>query len=231
MHFLIWLFKLLWFLSLFCYRPPPPTAEPSFGDYSEEYDYNHPPTKLHTPGPPRLSPPLCDYDFCQHLQVPCSELRRASGCLCPGVSGPGVAPEPPSLRAIHTTETGASAHWCAPLSTVESYQLRYRPAGGDFVSGPALNSTFRLTAVTGLSPGQEYLFCIVASNWAGSSPTDDGGREHGPCRVGRTPSRQMPYAYVAAGLAAALVLLVVSALAWHFLCRRKKRFPRGARGE
>ncbi|XP_063001744.1 LRRN4 C-terminal-like protein [Elgaria multicarinata webbii] len=205
---------------------PPTTAHP-FQDYPDDYDYDNT-VKPQTPRPAR--PPLrpCAYNHCQHLQVPCVELSYATGCSCPGVTGPNVAPEPPRLENVLVSETGASLHWCAPSSTVQEYRLQYRPVDGAFASGPALNNTFRLTAVSGLSPNREYLFCIVASNQAGASRTDDGEKEHGPCRIVRTPARQMPYAYVAAGLASALVLVVVSALSWHFFCRRKKRVPRGS---
>lgn len=207
--------------------PPSHLATPD--GYAEEYydEEDHLLTaQPRTPGLPL--PPLCGYNHCQHLQVPCAEMSRAQGCLCPGISGPHVPPEAPRLQAVHMSETGASLHWCAPSSTVLEYRLRYRSMDGDFLSGPAMNSTFRLAAVSGLVPGQEYLFCIVASNRAGSSPTDEGFGEHGPCRLGRTPARQMPYAYIAGGLASSFGVVVVSALVWHFCCHKKKHLHRGS---
>ncbi|KAJ7307615.1 hypothetical protein JRQ81_009664 [Phrynocephalus forsythii] len=194
--------------------------------YNDEENLSTP--KPPTPGLPQPLPPLCDYNHCQHLQVPCAELSRSRGCLCPGISGPGVAPEAPRLQAVHASETGASVHWCAPSSTVLEYHLRYRPVDGAFLSGPAVNSSFRLAAVSGLLPGQEYLFCVVASNRAGSSPTGEGVGENGPCRRVRTPARQTLYVYIAAGLASALSLLVVSILVWHFRCRKAKHLHRGS---
>ncbi|XP_066466492.1 LRRN4 C-terminal-like protein [Tiliqua scincoides] len=189
-----------------------PTPEDYYSDILE----------LQTPEAPKAPSQRCDYNHCRHLQVPCSELHRVSGCLCPGITGPNVVPAPPRLETIHATEAGVSLHWCAPWSTVEEYQLLYQPTSAGFISGPVLNSTSRMAAVSALLPDTEYLFCIVASNQAGSSPTDDGHQERGPCRVVRTPARQMPYVYIAAGLASALVLVVISALVWHFFIRRKK---------
>lgn len=207
--------------------PSPELALPTQDDaLDDDYSYT---LEAQTPEAPPAPPPRCDYNHCRHLQVPCTELRRATGCSCPGITGPNVAPEPPRLETVHATETGVSLHWCAPWSTVEEYRLLYQPANEDRVAGPVLNSTSRMAAISALQPGTEYLFCIVAANQAGSSPTDDGHQEHGPCRLVQTPSRQMPYLYIAAGLAAALVLAVVSALAWHFVSRRRKSLLRGSR--
>ncbi|XP_077776322.1 LRRN4 C-terminal-like protein [Podarcis muralis] len=206
----------------------PAPVKPSL-DYPDDQhyeDYDYPLTaEPQMPGLPQPPHHLCKYNPCQHLQVPCAELSRASGCLCPGVTGPDVPPEPPRLQTVHTSEVGASMRWCAPSSTVQEYRLHYQLVGGDFLTGPALNNTFRLAAVSGLLPDHEYLFCIVASNRAGSSPTDDGTRQHGPCRLIRTPAHQMPYAYIAAGLAATLILVVISALAWHFCVRNRRKHP------
>nr|XP_060614524.1 LRRN4 C-terminal-like protein [Anolis sagrei ordinatus] len=180
------------------------------------------------PSIPYVLPPRCNYSHCHHLQVPCAELSKASRCLCPGITGPLVAPEAPRLQTIHVSEAGASLHWCAPSSTVEAYQLQYQPVGGDMHFGPPLNSTFRMTVVSDLLPSQEYLFCVVAYNLVGSSPTDDGFQERGPCRLVWTPSRQTSYTYVAVGLACTLIVAVISVLAWYFCHRRRKYFHHGS---
>ncbi|XP_063173011.1 LRRN4 C-terminal-like protein [Candoia aspera] len=206
-----------------------PAVSDDYDDYEDYYDNlwtTEPPLR----GSPRPLPPICMYDRCKHLQVPCLELSRLSKCLCPGVTGPDVAPATPRLRAVHVSETRASVHWCAPSSTVQQYHLKYHAAGQGFIWGPPLNSTSRFTVVSELLPGTEYLFCVVASNQAGSSPTDDDGnvQEHGPCRLVRTPLRQMTYIYIAAGLASALILVAVSALLWHFCFRKAKPVQHGS---
>ncbi|XP_054838599.1 LRRN4 C-terminal-like protein [Eublepharis macularius] len=196
-------------------------------DYYDDYFFST--DSQETPHYPQTPPPHCDYHHCHHLQVPCEELRKARGCLCPGITSSKVAPEAPRLQTIHISEAGASLHWCAPSSLVEKYHVIYQVVGEASASSPALNSTFRLTTISGLLPNKQYLFCVVASNKAGHSPTDDGQQEHGPCRQVHTPSHQMSYVYVAAGLAAALVLVVISALVWHFCIRRKKHLLHGSR--
>ncbi|XP_025030621.1 LRRN4 C-terminal-like protein [Python bivittatus] len=197
----------------------------------DDYDYDYYDSLQATDRPPHGSPqplPICAYDRCRHLQVPCFELNRVSPCLCPGVTGPDVAPAAPRLRAVHVSETRASFHWCAPSSTVQEYRLKYQAIGQDFIWGPPLNGSFRFTVASQLVPSTEYLFCVVASNGAGSSPTDDGVQDHGPCRLVRTPAHQMTYIYIAAGLASALILVAVSALLWHFCFRKAKPVQHGS---
>nr|XP_056709440.1 LRRN4 C-terminal-like protein [Euleptes europaea] len=196
-------------------------------DYDDDYLFTTDPPEM--PRSPQMPPPHCDYHHCHHLQVPCAELRKASGCLCPGITRPDVAPEAPHLQTILVSEAGVSLHWCAPSSPVEEYHVMYHAVGEASESGPALNSTFRLSTISGLLPDKQYVVCVVASNRAGHSPTDDGQQEHGPCRLVHTPPRQMPYVYVAAGLAATLILVVISALVWHFCIRRRKHLLHGSR--
>ncbi|XP_077180757.1 LRRN4 C-terminal-like protein [Paroedura picta] len=196
-------------------------------DYYDDYLFTVDP--LETSRSPQPPSPHCDYHLCRHLQVPCAELQKASGCMCPGITSPGEAPETPHLQTLHVSEAGISLHWCAPPSPVEQYHVTYQAVGEASASSPALNSTFRLATVSGLLPDKQYLVCVVASNRAGRSPTDDGQREHGPCRLVHTPPRQIPYVYVAAGLAGALVLVVISALVWHFCMRRRKHLLHGSR--
>ncbi|XP_039337376.1 LRRN4 C-terminal-like protein [Mauremys reevesii] len=192
---------------------------------TDYYDYED----LSTPDTPEMPgsqhPPHqpCDYHHCRHLQTACAELSKDTGCLCPGVTGPDVPPEPPQLGAVHVTESGASLHWCAPSSTVWEYRLMYQADGGHTIAGPIFNSTFRMAVLAGLHPSTSYLVCVMAANQAGASPTDDGSRAHGPCRTIRTLAPQLPYAYVAAGLAAMFGLVVVAALTWHFALRSRRR--------
>ncbi|XP_070622847.1 LRRN4 C-terminal-like protein [Erythrolamprus reginae] len=202
-----------------------PAVSDDYDDYDENYyDTTESPNSV-TPGPPT---PFCAYDRCKHLQVPCAELSRLSKCLCPGVTGPDVTPDPPRLRAVHVSETRASLHWCAPSSTVHTYHLKYGILGEHYISGPALNSTVRVVVLSDLVPGTEYLLCVMAGNRAGFSPTDDGVREHGPCRRVRTPAHQMTYVYIAVGLACVVILGVVSVLLWRFYLRKPKPVQHGS---
>uniref|UniRef100_A0A674J736 LRRN4 C-terminal like n=1 Tax=Terrapene triunguis TaxID=2587831 RepID=A0A674J736_9SAUR len=191
-------------------------------DYYSYEDFSTPDTP-EMPGFQNPSHQPCVYHHCRHLQTACAELSKDTGCLCPGVTGPDVPPEPPQLGAVHVTESGASLHWCAPSSTVWEYRLMYQADGGHTIAGPIFNSTFRMAVLGGLHPSTSYLVCVMAANQAGASPTDDGSRAHGPCRTIRTLAPQLPYAYVAAGLAAMFGLVVVSALTWHFALRSRRR--------
>ncbi|XP_048375467.1 LRRN4 C-terminal-like protein [Sphaerodactylus townsendi] len=207
--------------------PAPAKSSQEEEDYYDDYLFTTDPLEM--PRSPQTPPPHCDYHHCRHLQVPCAELKNAHGCLCPGLTSPDVAPEPPHLQTVHISEGGISLYWCAPSSPVEKYHVMYQAVGEAIESGPALNSTFRLATISGLLPDKQYLVCVIASNQAGHSPTDNGQKEHGPCRLVHTPSHQMPYVYVAAGLAAALILVVISALGWHFCLRRRKHLLHGSR--
>uniref|UniRef100_A0A8C4W1N3 Fibronectin type-III domain-containing protein n=1 Tax=Gopherus evgoodei TaxID=1825980 RepID=A0A8C4W1N3_9SAUR len=108
------------------------------------------PSSQHPPHQP------CDYHHCRHLQTACAELSKDTGCLCPGVTGPDVPPEPPQLGPVHVTESGATLHWCAPSSTVWEYRLMYQADGGHTIAGPIFNSTFRM-AVGGVAWGSPCL--------------------------------------------------------------------------
>ncbi|XP_034263909.2 LRRN4 C-terminal-like protein [Pantherophis guttatus] len=205
-----------------------PAASDDYDDYYEDYYDNFQTTESPRSVSPGSLTPFCAYDRCKHLQVPCAELSRLSKCLCPGVTGPDVLPDAPRLRAVHVSETRANLHWCAPSSTVQKYHLKYQIPGEDFISGPPLNNTVRVTVLSDLIPGTEYLLCVVAANRAGFSPTDDGVREHGLCRRVRTPAHQMTYVYIAVGLASVVILGVVSVLLWRFYIRKAKPIQHGS---
>ncbi|XP_067170875.1 LRRN4 C-terminal-like protein [Apteryx mantelli] len=167
---------------------------------------------------------LCDYQRCRHLQPPCTELRGRGGCLCPGLSGPGVPPEPPELVAVVVTAAGASLHWCAPASVVLEYHVLVGAPGRPPAPGLALPPSFRLAALGGLRPDTPYVLCIVARNGAGASPTAPPGAPGGPCRTVRTPPdprRLLPATVAVAGVLGAAGGL---ALAWHCL-RGRRRHP------
>lgn len=160
----------------------------------------------------------CDYQPCRHLQTPCAELQRRSGCRCPGLSGEDAVPEPPVLRAVsETTCTSALIRWCAPSSVVRGYQIRYAAQGGSGNQSllDGIPATARQHALHGLAPNTEYRVCVLAANAAGTS-ADQGGA----CGAFRTEPR-LPPSCVALVAAAGLLLLGCLLLAV-CLCRRAR---------
>lgn len=136
--------------------------------YVDDYYDDDPPKE--TPAQPiEVS---CDYNPCQHLQKPCSVLQRLSPCLCPGVSGEYIVPDPPRLREVsEMTDTSAQIHWCAPNSVVHTYQLAYYAKGSEKsqILVGEIYPTARQYTLYKLSPGTTYWVCVIASNKAGLS--------------------------------------------------------------
>uniref|UniRef100_A0A8C8S864 Leucine rich repeat neuronal 4 n=1 Tax=Pelusios castaneus TaxID=367368 RepID=A0A8C8S864_9SAUR len=136
--------------------------------YADDYDYDDPPKGT----PAQSIDVLCSYDPCRHLQKPCSELQRLSPCLCPGVSGEDIVPDPPKqVEASEVTNTSAQIHWCAPNSVVRTYQLTYYTKGSEESQNliDEIYPTARQYTLYRLSPGTTYWVCVIASNKAGSS--------------------------------------------------------------
>lgn len=171
----------------------------------------------------------CDYDRCRHLQVPCEELQRLSRCLCPGVSGTRVRPDPPRLSDIEVSEGVVTVHWCAPSSAVDQYRVEVRRDDNlEALRAVTVNSTNRLATLEGLHSGKDYVVCVVAMNQAGASELNQA--EWGPCRAVQTPGSQFRYLYVALGASAAALLLVgVLGIGYYYHSRRKKSLLHGSR--
>uniref|UniRef100_UPI00398F70FF LRRN4 C-terminal-like protein isoform X1 n=1 Tax=Pristiophorus japonicus TaxID=55135 RepID=UPI00398F70FF len=198
-------------------------------DYEDDEDYEEEPT--HRPEP--LGPmDRCAYDPCAHMQVPCAELQRAGSCLCPGVSGEGVAPEQPRVREVTgVSGSAASVHWCEPLSTVDGYWLVLWPLGAAGaaarnVTTQLIQSRARVFTFQGLEPGTGYVVCAVASNRAGSSRVGERDLAAEPglgaCITFETTSTRTLILYIAGGIALLLLLIIVCVLLRCFCTRRQK---------
>ncbi|XP_078516608.1 LRRN4 C-terminal-like protein [Lissotriton helveticus] len=197
----------------------------------EEYDYTaeDEDEDLSEPATPRAPAVPCDYDRCRHLQVPCEELQQLSRCLCPGVSGSHVRPDPPRLGDIQESEGVLTVHWCSPSSTVDQYRVEVRRDDSlEAVRTDTVNSTHRLITLEGLQSGKSFVVCVVAMNQAGSSEVNQA--EYGPCRKVQMSGTQLRYLYVALGAsAAALLLVAILGVAYYYHSRRKKSLLHSSR--
>ncbi|NXW48159.1 LRRN4 protein, partial [Nyctiprogne leucopyga] len=185
---------------------PAPTR--SLIHYVDDYDYDDHSTET----PVQLAYTSCDYNPCRHLQKPCSELQRASQCLCPGMSREDEVPDPPRLREVsEVTDSSAQIRWCAPNSVVHTYELMLHAQGNEdrqFVLDN-IYSTARQYTLYNLLPYTTYHICVTASNKAGSSQTASQGIPGNSCTKFKTkPS----YKSVFAALAAASGLFLISTI-------------------
>uniref|UniRef100_A0A803YDS0 Leucine rich repeat neuronal 4 n=1 Tax=Meleagris gallopavo TaxID=9103 RepID=A0A803YDS0_MELGA len=188
--------------------------------YVDDYEYSEETTEP----PVQQTYTSCDYNPCRHLQKPCSELQRASPCLCPGMSTENEIPDPPRLREVsEVTDSSAQIHWCAPNSVVHTYQLMLRDQGdeeGQLVL-ENIYSTARQYTLYNLSPYTTYHICVTASNSAGLSHTVNQGIAGNSCARFRTkPS----YKSVFAALSAASGLFLISTIILSIcLCKARKK--------
>ncbi|KFR13765.1 Leucine-rich repeat neuronal protein 4, partial [Opisthocomus hoazin] len=188
-------------------RSEPPSTRPLI-HYVDDYDYNEQSTET----PVQLAYTPCDYNPCRHLQKPCSELQRASQCLCPGMSSEDEVPDAPRLREVsEVTDSSAQIRWCAPNSVVRTYELILHAQGNEdrqFVLDN-IYSTARQYTLYNLLPYTTYHICVTASNKAGSSHTASQGIPGNSCTRFKTkPS----YKFVFAALSAASGILLISTI-------------------
>ncbi|XP_075781831.1 leucine-rich repeat neuronal protein 4 [Pelodiscus sinensis] len=165
----------------------------------------------------------CDYDPCQHLQKPCSELQRLSPCLCPGVSGEDTVPDPPRLQEVsETTDTSAQIHWCAPNSFVNTYQLVYHAKGSkNQILVAEIYPTARKHTLYELSPDTSYWVCVIASNKAGLSQMTSEKISGNPC-THFTTKPSYKFIFVVLSLASGIFLITTIILSVQ-LCRKCKK--------
>lgn len=193
-------------------------------DYYDDED-----TTFSTPQPVPLKP--CLYDRCEHLSPPCEEIQSKEGgnCLCPGIDGPDVKPDPPNLRQVLSGDQEVTVNWCSPSSTVYSYKILYQGPDSQMEKGPMLNATYRSYSIKTLLPGTQYTVCVVAINNAGESPSDMNDAEEGtegswrgPCRILHTNASKMSHVYIGIGVGLG-VLAIAMVLLGILLCIKKKR--------
>ncbi|NWS63568.1 LRRN4 protein, partial [Chunga burmeisteri] len=183
-----------------------PASTRSLIHYVDDYDYDEQSTET----PVQLVYTSCDYNPCRHLQKPCSELQRASQCLCPGMSREDEVPDPPRLREVtEVTDSSAQIRWCAPNSVVHTYELMLHAQDNEdrqFVLDN-IYSTARQYTLYNLLPYTTYHICVTASNKAGSSQTASQGIAGNSCTRFKTkPS----YKSIFAALSAASGLFLIS---------------------
>lgn len=201
--------------------PQVPQPSPSEGgipvllldDYGEEEG-----TREEVRAPDQYVP--CDYHPCKHLQTPCAELQRYSGCSCPGLSQEDTIPDSPRLQGVsEMTDTSALILWCAPNSVVHGYQIRYSAEGKAENQSVVENiyATARQHPLYGLLPGTTYRVCVLAANRAGLSLPRASGWRRACTNFTTKPS----YLAIFTGLCATSSLLLISTLVLSVcLCRR-----------
>eukprot|EP00079_Xenopus_tropicalis_P034953 XP_017948724.1 PREDICTED: LRRN4 C-terminal-like protein [Xenopus tropicalis] len=206
-------------------------------EYYEDKDDNDSEVKEITP-PSYASLEPCTYDRCKHLEIPCQETQRAAGyhCLCPGIDGPSVPPDPPRLVQSVSEESGANLRWCSPLSTVHGYRVLHGISGSPMQSGPVLNATYRFYSIEKLLPDTDYRVCVVAFNEAGESKVDFGEAKDeeenwewgkpGPCRIIHTSRTKASMILLWAGVTIAVLagIMGIALLGyWMRITGRRKR--------
>ncbi|OCT81728.1 LRRN4 C-terminal-like protein [Xenopus laevis] len=201
-------------------------------EYYDDKDDNDSEAKVILPPSSDYLKP-CDYDRCKHLEVPCNETQKAGGfhCLCPGVDGPSVPPDPPRLMQSVPEESGVSLRWCSPLSTVRGYRVLHGTSGNPLQSGPVLNSTYRFYFIEKLFPDTSYRVCVVAFNEAGKSKVDVGEDEEenwdwgkpGACRIIHTTVTKASRILLWTGVTIAVMAGMMGLAALGYWLRRRGR--------
>lgn len=198
------------------------------GSEEDYYDDDDDDSTVSLPPPVAMEP--CPFDHCEHLSPTCEEIQSKAGgnCLCPGIDGPNIKPDPPMLSQVLLADREVTVNWCSPSSTVHIYRVLYQGPNSQVEKGPDLNASYRSYSITNLLPATQYTVCVVASNNAGESlaevevEEDIEGSMRGPCRILHTTASKMSHIYIGIGVglgALAVVMVVLGIL----LCNRKKR--------
>lgn len=196
-----------------------------FYDYEDEDSHSRPPKILASMRTPFLhrEPQLCQYDSCSENQEPCALLAEATGCLCPGVSGPDEPPHAPRIETLLPVSEGKDrgkieVQWCAPSSVVSSYRVVVEGRDGEVLE---YANALRRGVVGSLEVGTKV--CVEAVNDAGQSAATEFS-----CKRYEAPesSDQKVLTWVILGGVVILLLLFVIAgvILWKCqICRKAKR--------
>lgn len=150
----------------------------------------------------------CDYKPCSENQTPCSEMRAATGCLCPGFTLNNVPPEAPRLISVSWNGTEVVLHWCAPNSDVNKYVVtvggRDRKTFGQEQRRGTLGDIDNIAEV-----------CVIAVNDAGESPAS--------CLMYQPTDNSLALkAGLIGGALGFLLLLLLAVLLWRHKRQRKQ---------
>ncbi|XP_040207626.1 leucine-rich repeat neuronal protein 4 [Rana temporaria] len=185
-------------------------------DYTHDYDDEEsPPERSTIP----ISISACDYDGCRHLQTPCAEIQELTPCLCPGLSGEDIIPDPPYLKNVsEITDTSALIQWCSPNSIVERYQLVYQ-SGDQNKTVDNIYVAMRQYTLYNLSPYTTYKVCVVAFNKKGQSEAENNG-SRAPCTEFNTKPSYIMMLAILGGLGGFfLVIITVLAACLYKTCK------------
>ncbi|XP_018420402.1 PREDICTED: LRRN4 C-terminal-like protein [Nanorana parkeri] len=197
----------------------------------EEDYYDDDEEETPVPPPPPVPKNPCTYDRCEHLSPTCEDIQNKAGgnCLCPGIDGPNIKPDPPQLSQVLPGDREVTVNWCSPSSTVRSYKVLYLGPNSQVEEGPALNASYRSYSIANLLPATQYTVCVVAINDAGESPAeineaeeDTEGSMRGPCRMLHTTASKTSHMYIGIGVGLG-ALVVVMAVLGILLCIKKKK--------
>ncbi|XP_058506037.1 leucine-rich repeat neuronal protein 4 [Solea solea] len=189
-------------------------------DYSDE---NNPPTEVvsseRIPDVHRETQ-LCQYNPCLENQEPCEQLLAQTGCLCPGVSGPDLPPQPPLIQTLLPISEGENkghieVQWCAPSSVVSGYRLVVE--GREALK---FGNTQRRGLVGSLDVGTKV--CVEAVNSAGYSPSSEFS-----CQRYDPPNssdHNVLAWLIGGGVALLLVIIITAVIMWKCkICLKGKR--------
>ncbi|XP_029375509.1 LRRN4 C-terminal-like protein [Echeneis naucrates] len=189
-------------------RPSGSLAKAQMLSTEDYYDLDDPVTPN---SPIRMSKPTlterCNYNPCLEGQS-CKVLADSTGCLCPGLTLPSVAPEKPNLKSVSWNGSQVVIEWCAPNSYVTAYVVT--------VAGKERQKfgNNRRTGAVGMIDHTAKV-CVAAEN--------DSGISDGSCMKYQPGDSSLALkAGLIGGALGFLLLLFLAILLWRHLRRRKQ---------